>query len=365
MAKLVSTARGSHTSTALYTTLELGDDVAMALEDFAGHIFEIGRRSTEQTFELGDLLQRAAKLVPEGAFDTWIDKRCGIKARSARNYMAVFRNLSEYRDDLVDLSIGSTVLFHLSAANADQIEEAIAFANDNGGLKVSDVKNILAGDKTDEDGEEVVNADLFSSGGAHGLKALIGLKARNGLKAFIAHIRDMLEIIRASLSKKRVIKEQLSRSIQELARVGRLELESLALFIEADLEYGRNTRLAAFPVGSEWAKLQQTLSVLGNVEYWPKAGQVKEWLETEVVPVLEWGISKDSKPKWPLARPVIEAVEYTVLSNVAASDVGEGSLVMDEGSESKRKSVGNLPALAPDVELSDVDAKALALPMLV
>ncbi|MCF1469836.1 hypothetical protein FS764_23460 [Agrobacterium vitis] len=369
MANLSLTARGSQASTALYTTLNLGAEVATRLEDAAVHIIEIGRRSTEQTFERGDRLQQAAALVPEGAFDTWVDKRCGIKARSARNYMAVFRNLSDYRDELVDLSIGSTVLFHLSAASADQIQEAIAFANDNGGLKVADVKSILEGGKRDDDGQDGPEAQLFSTGGASGLKALIAQKTRTGLKAFIAHVRDILEIIRAALAKKRVIKEALSRSIQELARVARQELESLALFIEADLEFGRNTRLAAFPVDSEWAHVTKTLFILGSIEDWPKAALVKAWLETEVMPVLEWSVSKDRKPKWPLARPMIEAVEYTVLSNVPVSDVGDDQAVVTEiaagGSASKRQSVGNVPALVPDVELADLDDASLALPMLV
>lgn len=83
------------------------------------------------------------------------------------------------------------------------------------------------------------------------------------------------------------------------------------------------------------------------------------------MPVLEWGVSKDSKPKWPLARPMIEAVAYTVLSNVAVSDVQGDSAVVDEGSASKRQSVGNVPALVLDVELADLDDASLALPMLV
>ena len=38
---------------------------------------------------------------------------------------------------------------------------------------------------------------------------------------------------------------------------------------------------------------------------------------------------------------------------------------MTDGSASKLQSVGNVPALVPDVELADLDDASLALPMLV
>src|SRR3546814_7220195 len=61
--------------------------------------------STEQTFELGDHLDEAAALLDEGIFAKWVKNRCGIAPRTASGYMAVFRNLGDFRDELVDLSV--------------------------------------------------------------------------------------------------------------------------------------------------------------------------------------------------------------------------------------------------------------------
>ena len=187
------------------------------LETSAAHIFDLGRRTTEQTFELGDHLAQAADLLADGRFDRWVKVRCDLAARSARNYMAVFRNLSSYRDDLVDLSVGSTVLFHLSSATPDQVKAAIAFAEENKRLQVADVKAILNGG---EEGEDKLEKDDQSNiGGITGLKALIAVKFREGLKAFIAHVVAICQAIEAALAKPRVIKEALAKEIQVRAAV--------------------------------------------------------------------------------------------------------------------------------------------------
>ncbi len=143
-----SASFSSSTSTFSYSYEEHGiRDQALReqLETSAAHIFDLGRRTTEQTFELGDHLAQAADLLADGRFDRWVKMRCGLSARSARNNMAVFRNLGQFRDDLVDLSIGATVLYHLSSATPDQVKAAIAFAEENKRLQVADVKAILNG----------------------------------------------------------------------------------------------------------------------------------------------------------------------------------------------------------------------------
>jgi hypothetical protein len=214
--------------------------------------------------------------------------------------MAVFRNLTPYRDDLVDLSAGSTVLFHLSSATPEQVEEAIKFAEDNGRLQVADVKAILA--SADKGKAKAAEADLHSVGGVTGLKAMIAIKIRDGLKAFLAHIAMISQAIEAALSRTRVIKEALAKEIQELARIARQELESLALFVEPELDFSRNARATRFPKASHWAKVNDTLYSLGGVDTWPKAGEMRLWLQAEVLPVLNWAVSTERKPEWPLDR---------------------------------------------------------------
>lgn len=261
------------------------------LETSAANIFDLGRRTTEQAFELGDHLARAADLLADGRFDKWVKMRCGLSARSGRNYMAVFRNLGHVRDELVDLSVGATALFHLSSATTDQITKAIAFAEENGRLRAADVKALLAkggegDDKREKDGE-------YHVGGVGGLKALIAVKSREGLKAFVTHVAAICQAIEAALAKPRVIKEALAREVEDLARVARLELESLAQFVEPDSDLRRHPRSTQFPKESEWSVVNETLQKLGLVDTWPKSKDLPGWLRNEVVPVLDWAISRD------------------------------------------------------------------------
>lgn len=344
-------ALSSTTSDKVYNDLEIDAAFRAMLEANATKIQALGRRSTEQTFELGDELAQAAALLTDGIFDKWIYTRCGLKARSARNYMGVFRNLCDYRDDLVDLSVGSTVLFALSSATPEQIKAAIAFADDNGRLQVADVKAILS--DGGEGDSKADRRDPFSAGGVVGLKALIALKIREGLKAFLAHVATICQIILAELAKKRIIKEGLAKQIQDLARVARLELESLALFIDPQFDSSQGARSTSFPTTSEWAEVNDTLQKLGAVDTWPKSGDMRRWLETEVLPVLAWTISKERKPQWPLAHPEVQAsadLEHDdVIIDVA--DLNIGSVEPEpEAFEAEPASTG--PDEQPDVLLT-------------
>lgn len=289
-----------------YEKLGIGATLRERLESSASKIQDLGRRSTEQTFVLGELLDEAAALLEEGTFSKWVKNRCGIAPRTAGAIMAVSRNLGEFRDDLVDLSISSTVMFHLAHAPHEKIREAIGFAEENGRLRVVDVKTIL-GDG-DDARDKAVRGDVNGAGGVAGLKTLIAIKTRDGLKMFVVHIEVIVQAIKAALDQKRVIKEALAREVEDLSRVARMELESLAQFVEPDSDLRRHPRSTQFPKKSEWAVVNETLQKLGLFDSWPKSKALPGWLRDEVVPVLEWAISKERKPKWPLAQAADEMV---------------------------------------------------------
>ncbi|WP_242220747.1 hypothetical protein [Shinella zoogloeoides] len=220
--------------------------------------------------------------------------------------MSVARNLGEYRDDLVDLSASPTVMFHLAHAPHDKIRDAIAHGEEHGRLRVLDVKTIL-GDG-DEAKDKTARGDLHGAGGVTGLKALIAVKTRDGLKMFVMHIEVIVQAIKSALDQKRVIKEALAREVEDLARVARMELESLAQFVEPDSDLRRHPRSTQFPNKTEWAVVNETLQKLGLFDIWPKSKELPGWLRDEVLPVLEWAISKERKPKWPLAQSVEKMV---------------------------------------------------------
>jgi hypothetical protein len=307
-------ATADATSTSFYDALEIDASARDRLERTASVIFDLGRRSTEQTFELGDHLHSASELLAEGAFDQWVKKSCGLSPRSARNYRSVFRNLSSYRDALVDLSVGSTALFHLSSAQPEQVDEALAFAEEQGKLTVADVKAILS-DKNEQGSQPEI--DPFSVGGIDGLKALIATKVRDGQKSYVAHIDMIRHAVEVALAGKRVIKEMLGREIQDLARVAQHELTSLARFVEPEISQGYYPRATVFAKGSHWAEVDALLYTLGSVDSWPKSGEMRDWLANTVLPTLEWTISKRRNPEW-LVGPRATAADVPVAPDDAA-----------------------------------------------
>lgn len=87
-----------------YDALNIGAHSRKALEATATGILALGRRSTEQAFELGDLLEQASALVEPGTFEKWVSQRCDISSKTARNYRSVARNLTAYRERAVVIS---------------------------------------------------------------------------------------------------------------------------------------------------------------------------------------------------------------------------------------------------------------------
>jgi hypothetical protein len=365
-----------------YEKLGIDSNLRARLESSASRIFDLGRRTTEQTFELGDHLHEAAALLDGGIFAKWVKNRCGIAPRTASGYMAVFRNLGDFRDELVDLSVGSTVLFHLAHATHEQIREAIAHAEEHGQLRVSDVKDIVANGEEAED--KGARSDVFAAGGVTGLKALIALKTRDGLKLFIARIKMICDIIKAALEKSRVIKDTLAQEINDPACIALLELENLAMFVQPINDQRRNACPIAFPKGSEWGRVAEVLKKLGVKDNWPKMAELRGWLQMEVVPVLEWAISTDRKPKWPLAlvdedanmvavddeaelMPEAEAerVDAPVAVEADPDRLAErfgnaleqatgGMMTVSRETPKVRKPLAKVPPLAPEVAVGDL-----------
>lgn len=325
-------------------------DVALRdrLEMAAGNISDLGRRTTEQSFLLGEYLVAASGLLADGLFDKWVKRRCSLAARTARAYMSVARNLGEFRDDLVDLSASPTVMFHLAHAPHEKIRDLIAHGEEHGRLRVLDVKTMLG------DGEEgkakTARGDLHGAGGVTGLKALIAVKTRDGLKMFVMHIEVIVQAIKSALDQKRVIKEALAREVGDLARVARMELESLAQFVEPDSDLRRHPRSTQFPADSEWAVVNGTLQKLGLFDHWPKSKELPGWLRDEVVPVLEWAISKERKPKWPLAQPNRAAIVAPIVVDDEVEQTSGDVMTENGEAPQDRRTLQAVPPLAIEVD---------------
>lgn len=290
----------SSSTRAIYESLSVADEIRSALEETASHLIGARRHSTEESFVLGEHLERAAELLPDGLLDKWVVQRCGYTTRHARTYRAIYRNLSGYKETLVELAVGSTVLGKLSAAEPEQIEQAIGFAMQHDKLRVEDVAKILAGDKQRDD-EARPDENPYDVGGIDGLKAIVAIKVREGLKSFYNHLEEIRTHVAAAVLEKRIVKKTLAEQIHLKARIARKELESLAQFVMPNPKYDYVIWETKLPANTRWNDVGNLLHTIGGTDTWPEMKSLRNWLENEVLPILEWASAKTKDPAWPLA----------------------------------------------------------------
>ncbi|MGQ2967103.1 MAG: hypothetical protein ACT6RF_00040 [Allorhizobium sp.] len=274
-----------------YEKLKIDPALQNLLENKAERIFELGRRSTEQTFLIGDILNEAADVLEGPTFAKWVHSRCGIAPRTATGFIAVSRNLEAFRDQMIDLNVSSTVLFTIAHAEPDKIRQVLKLAEEHGQVRVSDARAILFV------GQEKPRVNPYDIGGVSGLQALIALKSREGQKIFLARLQTIVGVMDTALKAKRLYKEKLQEVLMLSAGTARSELRNLAQFVGSSEARSEHQSLVMFPNGSQWARVEAMLTRLSDKERWPKMVDLRKWLEGEAVPVLSWAISKDRKAK--------------------------------------------------------------------
>jgi hypothetical protein len=245
--------------------------------------------------------EKAATLLPEGTLDKWAVECCGYTARHVRTQRAIYRNLAYYKEILVQLAVGPTVLGKLSAATPEQIEQAIGLAGTNGRLRVQDVAAIIAGSK--QDFEEKPEIDPYDVGGPDGLKAIIAIKVRDGMKSFVGHIEEIRTHVLEALPKNNIVKKDLAAKIHLTARLANRELESLVQFVRPHPNDRHTMTSTELPAKSGWEKVSRLLYKMGSETSWPDKAELRTWLETEVVPTLEWAAPAKGDP----VRPKVKA----------------------------------------------------------
>lgn len=286
-----------------YKAHSVPEDIKSRLESTAIYLISATRRSTEETFELGEHLEQAATLLPDGTVEQWAAERCGYTARHIRTLRATARNLGAYRQVLVELAVGPTVVGKLSSANPEQIDQAIGMARETGRLRVQDVAAIIAGSKEGAEQEEV---DPFDVGGPDGLKAIVALKAREGMKSFITHVNEIRSHVEEALPKQNIVKKALVEKTAMTARLARQELKSLVQFVTPHPEAAHHINSTMIPGPTKWSAVGDLLYNMGSEETWPDKAGLRAWLENDVLPTLSWVSPKppESKASKAKAAPV-------------------------------------------------------------
>lgn len=295
---------------AFYAANSIAEDIKDKLEDTATFLISVTRRSTSEAFERGEHLEKAAALLPEGTLEKWAVECCGYTARHVRTQRAIHRNLAYYKEILVQLAVGPTVLGKLSAATPEQIEQAIDLARETGRLRVQDVTGIMSGSK--EDIEEKPEIDPYDVGEPAGLKAIIAIKVRDGMRSFVGHIEEIRNHVLEALPKNNIVKKDLAAKIHLTARLANRELESLVQFVRPHPNDRHTMTSTELPTKSGWERVSRLLYKIGSETSWPDKAELRTWLETEVVPLLNWAVPEKGDP----VRPEVKAV---VAKGVVAS----------------------------------------------
>lgn len=294
-------AASAHRARPFYEEHEISDELKSVLEEEAKHLVGARRRSTEDAFEEGERFDRIATLLPEGTLEKWAVECCGYTARHVRTKRAVHRNLQAYKEILVALAVGPTVLGKMSAATPEQVEQIIGFASTHDRLRVQDVTAIIAGSK--QDVEEKPEIDPYDVGGPDGLKALIAIKVRDGMRSFVGHIEEIRNHVLEALPKNNIVKKDLAAKIHLTARLANRELESLVQFVRPHPNDRHTMTSTELPAKSGWEKVSRLLYKMGSETSWPDKAELRTWLETEVVPLLNWVVPEKGDP----VRPEVKA----------------------------------------------------------
>jgi hypothetical protein len=320
-----------------YSAYEISAEIMAELEAKAMALVDLGRKETDHVFQLGAVLEEASARIPDGTFGKWVEGRCNITARTARNWRGVYRHLGSYRERAVELSIGPTVLIQLVSAPADKIDEAFAFAEEQGRIQVADVKAILAGDAAAGEGEtEIDSVDL---GGVHGLKAMVEERTRDSRAALVRNLTALLKIFSGALadaqaSRKRIKKSNIGPKAEVHAYHAYELLISLGVGVGPQGE-GKSSIKVGLPSQSRWKQVEALLYRLRDNTNWAKAGALETWLESVVIPALVWATSKEKSPEWPLPETQ-EAVRPMVLApslDMAEMEDGDETDFDEEGED--------------------------------
>ncbi len=337
-----------------YAAYEISPEISAELEAKAKSLTDLGRKETDHVFRLGALLEEVSAHIPDGTFGVWVEARCNITARTARNWRGVYRNLGGYRDRAVELAIGPTVLIQLISAPADKIEAAFAFAEEQGRIQVADVKAILAGDEMQSEDETEI--DVINLGGVHGLKAMVDTRTRESRTALLRNLLGLLKILSGALTEaertgKRIKKSRIAPKAEVHAYHAYELLSSLGIGVGPQGD-GKSTMKAGLPSASRWKKVEALLWRLRDSSNWARVDSLEEWLETVVIPMLTWATSKEKSPAWPLPEdPSSPRVAVAASSSSHAEIEDDDDIDLDEEADE---------AEMVEVEASDVQAETEA-----
>lgn len=281
--------------------VKAADDVSpedvSELQAIGEDIRSLGRRTSQQAYELGGYLARAKAILPERKLGAWVKVICKFTPKTARNYIAVYENLSVYKERLVATATSPTMLFVLAYAEEQKVEEALAALEAGEELTVAQVKQMI-GVSTGKKAAPV--ADNLNMGGLAGLRKVADLKIEQDAARFLGLTTSILKKVEKALeplSRNRAVRKgALCDAVTYDCRHAHDLINSLAAPLRPDVTPHLNWRPEKLPDGTNWRKVQALLHRMGGTEDWPDRASFVPWLQNEVVPLLRFVVHGEPLP---------------------------------------------------------------------
>lgn len=267
------------------------------LQAIGEDIRSLGRRTNLQAYELGGYLARAKAILPERELGAWVKAICKFTPKTARNYIAVYENLSLYKERLVATMTSPTMLFVLAYAEEKKVEEVLVALEAGEELTVAQVKQMV-GVSTPKKAAPV--AGSLNMGGLAGLRKVADLKIELDAARFLGLTTSILKKVEKALEplarNRAVLKGALSDAVMYDCRHAHDLINSLAAPLRPDVTPHLNWRPEKLPDGTNWRKVQALLHRMGGTEDWPDRASFVPWLQNEVVPLLRFVVHGEPLP---------------------------------------------------------------------
>ncbi|MER8982034.1 hypothetical protein [Mesorhizobium sp. M0870] len=108
-----------------HSELGLGSAELRAIRKCEAEIMLLGRRTTEETFDLGDQLNIAAALIPDRMFGKWAISVSRYSRQHLFSLMKIATVLKDHKTRLVEARMSATAMGHL-ASSPEHVDEVLA-----------------------------------------------------------------------------------------------------------------------------------------------------------------------------------------------------------------------------------------------
>lgn len=308
------------------TELDIASEHKALVKQVETTIAAMARKDVEALFARGRELARVKSVLPEKTFGKWVTQRCGYTPRLARLQVAAYENLPLYHERLVHAKVAPTIVYVLSSAPHEKVEEVVAAVEGGVRLTVGKVKVMI---KPEGGVEESKNVPL---GGAVGLRRAGEARMKADVDLFTKLAKRSLKAV-----------EQL---VVDISRGKHVTKTKLAAAVEADCQKGGiliggviSPRGSSAPLSVEWEKARQVIARLGDSPRYPGREEFAAWVVDQALPALRF------------------VVHGTALSgDGSGTEEGRGTSVADHGDS---QTTANASGEPPIIDTHEPDAVEL------